>query len=120
MLAEYGDMDIALDPFPFSGGLTSCEALWMGVPMSRAGAAARHGRPGLATTLGLTEWAAGRQTDYIRIAATLAADHEHLDEMRQSLRPRMAASPLCDGVAFTRELEAAYRLMWRESPAGRC
>jgi predicted O-linked N-acetylglucosamine transferase (SPINDLY family) len=115
MLAEYGDMDIALDPFPFSGGLTSCEALWMGVPvvtLPGIGAPSRQ-TLGFLQVLGLSEWAAASPADYVRIAAALAADRERLGDLRQSLRPRMAVSPLCDGLAFTRNLEAAYRDMWR-------
>jgi len=65
-------------------------------------------------TLGLTEWVATSPDDYIRIAATFAADPQCLSRLRQDLRPRMAASPLCDGPAFARKLEATYRTIWRE------
>jgi predicted O-linked N-acetylglucosamine transferase (SPINDLY family) len=115
MLAEYDDVDIALDPFPFCGGLTSCEALWMGVPvvtLPHAGAPSRQ-TLGFLSVLGLTEWAAASPADYVRIGAALAADGERLAQLRGTLRRRMAASALCDGAAFTRNLETAYRDMWR-------
>ena len=120
MLAEYGDIDIALDPFPFSGGLTSCEALWMGVPVvtlpgdrpaSRQTLGFLHG-------LGLDDLAAGSKADYVRIAAALAADSGRRAELRETLRSRMAASPLADASLFTPTLEAAFRRMWRRWCAG--
>jgi protein O-GlcNAc transferase len=120
MLAEYGDIDIALDPFPFCGGLTSCEALWMGVPVVTLPSERPASRQtlGFLTTLGLKELAASSETDYVRIAAELAADPARLTELRQSLRPAMAASPLTDGRQFTPTLEAAFRTMWRRWCAG--
>jgi predicted O-linked N-acetylglucosamine transferase (SPINDLY family) len=115
MLAEYADVDIALDPFPFSGGMTSCEALWMGLPVVTLPGIRAVSRQtlGFLRVLGLTELAAASADDYVRIAASLAADRPRLAAMRQTLRQRMAASPLCDGAAFTRTLEAAYRTMWQ-------
>jgi predicted O-linked N-acetylglucosamine transferase (SPINDLY family) len=115
MFAEYADMDVALDPFPFGGGLTSSEALWMGVPVvtlpqdsvaSRQTLAFLHG-------IGLDELAASSEDDYVRIAAALAADPERRAELRRTLRPRMAASPMNDPKAFAQGLDAAYRQMWR-------
>jgi protein O-GlcNAc transferase len=117
MLAEYGDVDIALDPFPFSGGVTSCEALWMGVPvitLSGSRAASRQ-TMGFLRAIGRREWVARSHGDYIHAAAALAEDRERLAEHRASQRQRMAASPLCDASTFTRGLEAAYRTMWREA-----
>ena len=120
MLAEYADVDIALDPFPFCGGLTSSEALWMGVPVvtlpqdrvaSRQTLAFLHG-------IGLDDLAANSEDDYVRIAAALAADPARRAELRQTLRPRMAAAPLTDGTTFTPGLEDAYRQMWRRWCAG--
>jgi predicted O-linked N-acetylglucosamine transferase (SPINDLY family) len=115
MLAEYGDVDVALDPFPFSGCLTSCEALWMGVPVITLPGAATPSRQtqGFLQVLGLSEWIAGSPADYVRAAAALVGDGERLADLRRSLRPRMAGSPLCDGLTFTRGLEAAYREVWR-------
>jgi predicted O-linked N-acetylglucosamine transferase (SPINDLY family)/predicted SAM-dependent methyltransferase len=115
MLAEYGDVDIALDPFPFSGGLTSCEALWMGVPVITlpTGGVPSRQTLGFLRCLGLNECVAADPDDYVRIAAGLAADGERVAEYRRALRSRMAASPLCDGAGFAQSLEAAYRTMWR-------
>jgi predicted O-linked N-acetylglucosamine transferase (SPINDLY family) len=115
MFAEYADMDIALDPFPFGGGLTSSEALWMGVPVvtlpqdrvaARQTLAFLHG-------LGLDDLAASSEDDYVRIAAALAADPDRRAELRRTLRPRMAASPMNDPKVFAQGLDAAYRQMWR-------
>ena len=117
MLAEYGDIDIALDPFPFGGGLTSCEALWMGVPvvtMPGANPASRQSA-GFLHAIGHEDWIAGSPEDYRRIAGALASDRARLADLRHSLRPAMAASPLCDGPGFTRALEQAYRALWRKA-----
>ena len=114
-LAEYGDVDIALDPLPYSGGITSAEALWMGVPVVTWPQDRIASRQTLAflAELGLTDLAAASEDDYVRIAADLAADPARRAELRRTLRPRMAASPLTDGARFTPGLEAAYRQMWR-------
>jgi predicted O-linked N-acetylglucosamine transferase (SPINDLY family) len=115
MFAAYADVDIALDPFPFGGGLTSSEALWMGVPVvtlpmdrvaSRQTLAFLHG-------LDLDDLAASSPDDYVRIAAALAADAARRAELRQTLRPRMAAAPMNDPKAFAKGLDAAYRRTWR-------
>jgi predicted O-linked N-acetylglucosamine transferase (SPINDLY family) len=115
MLAEYADVDIALDPFPFSGGMTSCEALWMGVPIVTLPGKRAVSRQtlGFLRVIGLPELAAASADDYVRIASSLAADLPRLAAMRASLRQRMAGSPLCDGATFARKLEAAYRTMWQ-------
>ena len=120
MLGEYGDIDIALDSFPFSGGITSAEALWMGVPVVTLPGDRIASRQTFAflTALGLTDLAAASEDDYVRIAADLAADPVRRADLRRTLRPRMAASPLTDGAQFTPDLEAAYRQMWRRWCAG--
>lgn len=120
MLAEYAEVDVALDPFPFTGGLTSCEALWMGVPLvtlpgSRA--VSRQGL-GLLTQIGLETLAARDPADYVAIAAGLARDPGRLAELRAGMRARMTGSSLCDATRFTRGLEAAYRDLWRRWCAG--
>jgi predicted O-linked N-acetylglucosamine transferase (SPINDLY family) len=114
-LAAYRGIDIALDPFPYNGTTTSCEALWMGVPLvSLRGSrfAARVG-DSLLAALGLDELVAEDEARYIAIAAALAADAERLAALRHALRPRLLASPLCDAPRFARNLEAAFRQAWR-------
>lgn len=113
MLAEYGKIDIALDPFPFTGGLTTCEALWMGVPLVTLAGETLVGRQSasLLSNLGKSEWIAESPRRYIEIALSLAATPADLLELRRGLRGQMAASPLCDADAFTRGLETAYRQM---------
>ncbi len=115
MLARYGDVDIALDPFPYSGGLTTVEALWMGLPvvtMSGDRMVARQSA-GFLATIGRGEWIAGDRDAYLGIAAGLLDDRTRLATMRQGQRARMAASPLVDGSRFTPAFEAALRTMWR-------
>ena len=120
MLGEYGEVDIGLDPFPFCGGLTSCEALWMGVPIVTLPGSRPVSRQtlGFLSQLGLAELAADSDDAYVATAAALAGDLDRLAALRAGLRARMAASSLCDGARFTRGLEAAYRDMWRRWCAG--
>jgi predicted O-linked N-acetylglucosamine transferase (SPINDLY family) len=115
MLAQYGEMDVALDPFPFGGGLTSCEALWMGVPVVTwpQDRFASRQTLGFLATVGLDDLPAGSAEAYVATAVALAADVERRADLRSSLRLRMSRSPLCDAQAFTPSLEAAYRRMWR-------
>jgi len=96
MLAEYGDVDIALDPFPFCGGLTSCEALWMGVPIVTLPGSRAVSRQtlGFLSPIGLAELSAETAERYVAIAAGLAGDRDRLAALRAGLRDRMAASPL--------------------------
>jgi predicted O-linked N-acetylglucosamine transferase (SPINDLY family) len=115
MLAEYGDLDVALDPTPFGGGLTSCEALWMGAPVvtwPRDGLAGRQ-TAGFLDLLGLSDLIADGPDAYVAIAAALAQDPGRLAALRAGMRERMRASPLMDGPRFARALEAALRDMWR-------
>jgi predicted O-linked N-acetylglucosamine transferase (SPINDLY family) len=114
-LALYGTIDVALDPFPHNGYTTTCEALWMGVPVV-ALAGERHVArisASFLTRVGVPELIAGDLDGYVDVAVALAADPGRLAALRRSLRPRMAASPLCDAVGFTRQLEAVYRAIWR-------
>jgi predicted O-linked N-acetylglucosamine transferase (SPINDLY family) len=120
VLGEYAEVDIALDPFPFSGCLTTCEALWMGLPVVTW----PHSRPvsrqsqAFLTALGRTEWVARDAENYVQIAASLAADSDRLVALRREQRARMAASPLCDGPRFARNLEEIYRTIWRTFATG--
>jgi predicted O-linked N-acetylglucosamine transferase (SPINDLY family) len=109
VLKEYAGIDIALDPFPFTGGLTSCESLWMGVPVVTWPQNRVVSRQTFAflSAIGLPELAAQDADDYLRIAVALAADGGRLQALRAGLRPRMLASPLCDVSAFTRGMEDA-------------
>jgi predicted O-linked N-acetylglucosamine transferase (SPINDLY family) len=114
-LAVYGRVDIALDTFPYNGVTTTCEALWMGVPVvSLIGErhAARVGAS-ILSHAGLDHLIARDPDAYVAIAAGLAEDRDGLARFRSGLRDRLAASPVCDGVGFTRQLESAYRTMWR-------
>ncbi len=117
MQDEYNDIDIALDPFPFSGGLTSCEALWMGVPVvTYAGErpVSRQTAGFLRAIGGLDELIAENIEEYINKAVNLAGNIQHLAEMKAGLRQRFADSPLCDGKSFTANLENVYRDIWNE------
>lgn len=114
-LALYDRVDIALDPFPYNGTTTTCEALWMGVPVITLRGDRHAGRVGasLLSQVGLTDLIADTVEDYVAIATTLAGDRGRLTELRRGLRPRMLASPLCDGQAFARKMEGAFRQMWQ-------
>jgi predicted O-linked N-acetylglucosamine transferase (SPINDLY family) len=108
VLKQYADIDIALDPFPSTGGLTSCEALWMGVPVITWPQTRVVSRQtfALLSVIGLAELAAKDAADYVQIAKSLAANPSKLVQLRNSLRSTMQASPLMDVVGFTRELES--------------
>jgi predicted O-linked N-acetylglucosamine transferase (SPINDLY family) len=115
-LETYRQADVALDPFPYCGGTTSCDALWMGVPVvSLAGrtAVSRAGSS-LLSNLGLGHLVAQSADDYVEIAAGLLDDPEALSALRRGLRARLEASPIMDAPRFVRGLEAAFRTMWRD------
>ena len=122
-LPAYARMDVMLDSFPYHGTTTTCEALYMGVPVvSLQGrvCAARVGGS-ILTNVGLPELIASTPEHYVQIAAGLAADPSRLAAIRSGLRTRMLASPVCDGPGFARRFESALRGMWREwcrGPAG--
>jgi hypothetical protein len=112
MMAEYEDVDIALDPVPYNGGTTTLQALWMGVPVvvlagqhfvSRMGAS-------FMTAAGLPEWVAKDDEDYVAIATKMAKDRKGLLKLKQGLRKRLQNNPAWDPVAHTAGLDAAARL----------
>ena len=111
----YSQIDIALDPFPYNGGITTCDSLWMGVPVITLSGQTPVGRAGrsILASLGLPELIASTADDYLKIATDLAADLPRLSALRQGMRPRMLASPLMDAPTFARDVEAAYRQIWR-------
>ena len=114
-LAMHAATDAILDTHPYSGGTTTCHALWMGVPVvtlagntptSRGGATLLH-------AVGLDELIADSPDAYLRIAEQLVSDGARLQRLRETMRARMGASTLMDEAGFTRDLEAAYRDLWR-------
>lgn len=113
-LAEYGDMDIALDPFPRTGGVTTADALWMGVPVITLAGERMIERQGVSMlrAVGLTACIAGTRQDYVTQAVALAGDFDQRREIRAGLRGRMRASELCDAEGTARAIEAAYSQMW--------
>jgi predicted O-linked N-acetylglucosamine transferase (SPINDLY family) len=120
-LALYQRVAIALDPFPYQGTTTTCEALWMGVPVVSLAGRTHVARVGvsLLSNVGLPELIAQSEAEYVRIAVALAQDRRRLEELRAGLRQRMRASPLLDWPRFARQMEGAYREMWRTWCAGK-
>ncbi len=114
-LMAYSRVDIALDTFPYNGATTSCEALWMGVPVITLRGQSHAGRVGtsLLQSLGMPELIAGNGAQYVTLATGLVRDRERLAGLRRGLRKRMAGSALCDARRLCREVEAAFRAMWR-------
>ena len=114
-LELYNRIDVGLDTFPCNGHTTSLDSLWMGVPVVTLAGKTVFGGAGLSqlSNLGLPELIARTPQQYVEIAVGLAKDLPRLAEMRRTLRPRMAASPLMDAPRFARNIEAAYRQMWR-------
>ena len=118
-LASYAQVDMVLDTFPYNGGTTTCEALWMGVPtlalrgdsmISRQGA-------GMLTCVGLSDWIAENEDDYVAKATAHAADLAGLQSLRGRLRDLALASPLFDARRFARDFETALKSIWAERAA---
>ena len=123
-MSLYLRIDIGLDPFPCNGMTTTCDALWMGVPVVTLPGRMSVSRAGLSllSNVGLGELAASSEEDYVRMVVDLAGNLRRLANVRAALRPRMLASPLMDVPRFARNVEAAYRSIWRtwcekQSPA---
>lgn len=112
-LAQYGNIDIALDSFPYNGTTTSCEALWMGVPVVTLAGRTHAGRVGVSqlSNLNLTEFICQTRDEYIATALQWATDLAGLSALRKQLRARMTASPLTDAQRFTKNLEQTFLAM---------
>jgi predicted O-linked N-acetylglucosamine transferase (SPINDLY family) len=114
-LARYAHVDIALDTFPYHGTTTTCEALWMGVPVVTLAGQTHVSRVGLSllANVGLRELVATSREGYVRIAAELAANLPRLRNLRSGLRQRMTTSLLMDARSLAQAMEIAYRSLWR-------
>lgn len=113
-LEKYSEIDIALDTFPYNGTTTTCEALWMGVPVVTLRGDHHAGRVGasIMTHAGLSDLIAESIDEYIEKVVNLAADESSLAEMRRKLRSDVSFTSLCDSSQFALSVEAAYRNMW--------
>jgi len=116
-LESYNLIDIGLDTFPFNGAATTCEALWMGIPVITLTGTAYHSRVGISllTNVGLSELIARTPDEYISIAVNLAKDLQRLQSLRVHLRHQMASSSLCDAKRFTNNLELCFRKICKSS-----
>ncbi|HEU5293714.1 MAG TPA: tetratricopeptide repeat protein [Burkholderiaceae bacterium] len=119
-LKSYANIDFALDTFPFPGGTTTCEALWMGVPTLtlRGETMLQRQGAGLLICAGLAQWVATDVSDYVRRAVSLAAATEPLAQLRASLRQRVLASPIFDATAFARHFADALFGVWARGRPG--
>jgi len=115
-LALFDEVDIALDPFPCNGGTTTCDALWMGLPVVTLIGQSFLSRASLSvlTAAGYPQFAAKDEADYVARCVALAKDLPALAALRGELRTRLAASPLLDAPAFAADVEAAYRALWQD------
>ena len=114
MMAEYADIDIALDTVPYNGGTTTLQAMWMGVPVvvkagnnfvSRMGAS-------FMSAAGLGDWVAGNDAEYVQVAVRMAADRQALLALKKGMRERLLGLPGWDIDQYVRDFEAALRQMW--------
>ena len=117
----YNRVDICLDPFPYNGTTTTCDALWMGLPVVTLTGRTHVARVGasLVTHLGFPEWAVESPDAYVTKCRELAGDLPALASIRLRLREQMRQSPLCDAPKFINHLETAYRDMWKQWCKGR-
>ncbi len=117
LMTRYGRVDMALDTFPYSGGLTTCEALWMGVPTITWPGETFAGRHSLShlTNVGLADWIVASADEYVEKARAWANDLDRLAALRRGLREQVARSPLCDGERFARDFAMVIREAWRKS-----
>jgi protein O-GlcNAc transferase len=114
-IQTYARIDIALDPFPHNGGITTCDALWMGVPVITLSGQTAVGRVGrsILSNIGLSDLIAQTPDEYVQLAVGLAGDRARLKQLRVELRPRVLASPLSDPKQLMREIEAFFHDAWR-------
>lgn len=115
-LAMYGEIDVALDTYPYNGATTTCEALWMGTPVLTLRGATHSSRMGasILTALGLEELITATVDDYVDKAALLAGDVERRAQWRDEIRPRMQKSSLCDEQGYARDFEDLISAVWRQ------
>jgi predicted O-linked N-acetylglucosamine transferase (SPINDLY family) len=114
-LRQFNEVDLALDSMPYGGGTTTFDTLWMGVPVVTLAGERSGGRSSASIlgALGQHDWVAATPEDYVRRAIAHAADFARLAELRATLRARLRTSPLMDEAGFARDMEQAYRAMWR-------
>lgn len=114
-LRAYHRIDIGLDPFPYAGGTTTCDALWMGVPVVTLAGRSATARGGVSVlgNVGLPELIASSRSQYVEIAKALAGDLTKLGSTRLTMRTKMRNSALMDAAGFARDFEKAYRQIWR-------
>jgi predicted O-linked N-acetylglucosamine transferase (SPINDLY family) len=114
-LERYRKIDIALDPYPYPGGTTTLDSLWMGVPVVTLAGRSAISRSGVSilSNLGTPEWIGHTPEQYVEIATRLAGDPAGLQAIRQSLREKLRSSPLMNAPQCARDVEAAYGQMWK-------
>lgn len=114
-LAAHAEVDIILDTFPYPGGTTTCEALWMGVPTLTLAGNTMLSRQGASflSCAGLTDWIANNEDDYVNLALAHASDIQKLAQLRDTLRQHVLGSPLFDAPRFALDLEEALTKMWQ-------
>jgi predicted O-linked N-acetylglucosamine transferase (SPINDLY family) len=113
-LEAYSQIDVALDTFPYNGTTTTCEALYMGVPVVSLCGEMHAGRVGasILSVIGQMEMVATSRDGYLSTALRLAENPDELSRLRESLRDCMCSSPLCNGKLFARKMEQTYRSAW--------
>jgi len=113
--SAYQQMDVALDTFPYNGTTTTCEALWMGVPVITLNGDRHAGRVSgsILSRIGLSDWIADSTGNYIETAVQMTRHPDHLQKLRMTMRSRMLQSPLMNRRGFVQNLETAYRWMWK-------
>lgn len=113
-LRLYHRIDIGLDTFPYNGHMTSLDSAWMGVPVVTMAGKTAVGRGGVSIlrNLGMAELIAGDEEEFVRIAVEMAGDLQRAASMRAAMRDRLVASPILDGVGFTRDFEGILRTVW--------